>query len=525
MSLSSLAAARSRAFVPPIASEARSASGRTSLGSTLVTAALLVAACGGGGDASASTPNAEAQSLAPLDRPLADDEIRHLLRRTTFGASQAEVDRVRQLGLDAWLEEQFVMAVDTPVERAAEALIENRVEPRQDEIAKWWLFLMSRNPNGFQEGLAFFWHDHFATSQRVFEDRARAWFLQHVNLLRRMGTGNVKELAYALAIDPSMLVWLDGVSSTRDRPNENFAREFWEVFTLGRNRGYTEGDIKEAARAFTGYRQVVDRTTNETFFLFDASRHDEGQKAVFGQTGNWGYRDIVELTFAHRQAAEYLCERLFAHYCHKDPAPAAIAGMAKLLRDSGWEIKPVLRALFRSRAFYSTASRQGRVKTPIEYVVGFFRTTGMELPINTHYESMLVLNQTPTLPPSVFGWPEDTAWLGAQSLLQRGDVINDALSARSHHTAIGTSLTQLLPPADQRTAATVVDALARLMQVDLKVDERQRLIDFLGTSVREANGQLVVEPSAFDGNSTRHVDERVRALLFVLAQHPQYHLR
>jgi uncharacterized protein (DUF1800 family) len=482
-----------------------------------------VAACGGGSGPAGATP--AAGSLEPLGREPTVDEIRHLLRRTTFGAPPAEVARVQQIGLDAWLDEQLTIAGDTPVERAAEALILDPREPRVDEVAKWWLFLMERNPNGLQECLAFFWHDHFATSQNVLDDATRAHFVRHVNLLRRQGMGNVKELAYELAIDPAMLVWLDGVSSTVQGPNENFAREFWEVFTLGRNRGYTEDDIAEASRAFTGYRKVVDRNTGEAFFLFDPARHDDGPKTVFGITGNFGYREIVELTFQHRQAAEFLCERLVRHFAYDDPEPALVAGLARILRDHGYELRPVLRALFASNAFFSARARSGRVKMPAEYVVGFTRTTGLELPIGDLYESMILLNQVPTSPPSVFGWPEGTAWLGAQSLLMRGAVLNDVLSAREQHTAQGVSLAQLLPPPGARSADEVVGALAALLQVTLTAAESQQLAEFLGTSARTQNGQLVLEPSVFDGDDTRQVDERVRALLFLLSQHPTYQLR
>lgn len=484
----------------------------------------LLAACGGGGGGPAGALP-QSGSLEALGREPGEEEVRYLLTRTTFGAPPAEVERVQQMGLDAWLDAQLQIAIDTPVERAAEALILDPREPRVNEVASWWLFLMERNPNGLQECLAFFWHDLFATSQSVLDDASRAHFITHVNLLRRMGTGNIKELVYQLTVDPAMLVWLDGVSSTRLGPNENFCREFWEVFTLGRNRGYTQEDILEGARAFTGYRKVVDRNTGETFFLFDEARHDDGEKTIFGVTGRFGYREMVDLTFSKRQAAEYLCERLFKYYAYNDAEPGVIAGLAKVMRDSGYEMKPVLKTLFRSRAFFSPKARAGRVKMPIEYVVGFTRTTGLELPIADLYSSMIDLSQVPTAPPSVFGWVEGSAWLGAQSVLLRGTVLNDLLSARTQHTALGVSLTQLLPPAGSRSAGAVVDELAKLMQVTLSVSERQRLIDFLNTGARTQGSNLVLEPSAFTGEDTRQVDERVRALVFLLGQHPTYQLR
>lgn len=512
--------ASSRASAPP---RPRSHGARVPALLALTLLASIPACGGGGGGGSGLTTNPA--SLAPLGRAPTRAEIQHFLRRTTFGAHPDEIARVAAIGLDAWLEQHLAIQVDTPVERAADAQIQDPREPRMDELARWWIYLMARNPNGLQEVLAFFWHDHFATSQTVMSDRAKPYFVQHVNLLRRMGTGNLRELAYQLAIDPSMLVWLDGVTSTRQAPNENFAREFWEVFTLGRNRGYTETDIKEAARAFTGWRRIQDSRTGDHFFVFDPQLHDAGTKTVFGRSGEYGYRELVDLTFRERQAAEYLVARIFAYFAYPDPEPRLIADMARFLREHDYELRPFLRMLLQSQAFFSERARAGRIKMPVEYVLGFVRTTRMEMPMAKLYEALIDLNQVPTAPPSVFGWPEGNAWLGATSVLQRGDVLNDVIASRDHHVAQGVNVSQLLPPADQRSAAQVVDALADLMQVQLTPDETVRLRTYLDSSVRESGGQLVVEPSRFDGTNTRHLDERVHGLLFILSQHPNYHLR
>jgi hypothetical protein len=494
-----------------------------------ILATILLGACGGGGGGTTGGGggggDANANALEPYAQPLTDADLRYFLERTQFGGGDAQVAALRSEGLERSLDKMLAFAADTPVERAAELQIHDLREPRMDELVRYWLFLMLRSENPFQELLAFLWHDHFAVSQNVLDDDARRFYLEHIRLLRRHAAGNLRELSYQLAIDPAMLVWLDGFSSTRQKPNENFAREFWEIFTLGRNQGYTQQDIVEAARAFTGWRLIRDAKTGEYFSLFDPNLHDGGPKTIFGRTGNFGYREVVDLTFDARPAAERFARVLFRYFCHADPSPSVIAQMAAILRGAGYEAKPLLKVLLRSKAFFSPTSRRSWVKTPLEYVIGLMRTTGLELPVAETYEVLISLRQVPTMPPSVFGWPEGSDWLGAQPVLERGNVVNELLAAREYHLLLGRGVQQLLPPAEQRTAASVVDAFAARLQLQLSAPERDKLIQFLNSEASMQNNELQIKASPFDGTDTRHIDERARGLLFILSQHPLYHLR
>ncbi len=489
----------------------------------------LLAACGSGGSApiggGGGGGDVNANALDPHDLPLSDADIRYFLERTQFGGNDAQVAAIRAQGLDRYVDQMLTFRVDTPEERAAELQIHDLKYPRMDELVRYWLFLMLRSENPFQELLAFFWHDHFAVSQNVLDDQARRFYLQHMTLLRRNAAGNLRELSYQLAIDPAMLVWLDGYSSTKEKPNENFPREFWEIFTLGRNNGYTQQDIVEASRAFTGYRLIKDSKTNEYFSLFDPDLHDSTPKTIFGRTANFGYRELVDWTFEARPAAEHFARRLFRYFCHQQPSDEVVAQMARLLRDHGYEVKPLLRVLLRSKAFFSATSQRSWIKMPIEYVVGFMRTTGFELPVDETYEILISMRQVPTMPPSVFGWAEGADWLGAQPVLERGNVVNEMLTAREYHQILGRGITQLIPSGDDRTAPNVVDALAARLRIPLTAPEREMLIQFLNSEGAVKNGQLEVKASPFSGSNARHLDERVRGLLFILSQHPQYHLR
>jgi len=396
----------------------------------------LTSACGGGGGAAPP-----AVSLAPHAGPISYAEAQHFLIRTQFGASRADIEELLELGVDAWLERALAFETDKVLEESALDEIENRERPREDEVVRWWLHLMVRTSNPLQEALALFWHDHFGVSQRAFGSSQRHMMIDHVNLLRRRGNGSLRDLLYEVAVDPAMLVFLNGVDSTREKPNENFPREFFELFALGVDNGYTQSDVENTARAFTGYRQRYDSSARQNFVTWDEERHDDEPKTVFGTTGLYGYRELIDLTIDERQVAEHVCKKLFEHFCHDDPAPSLVAEMAAFLRGSDYELKPLLRKLLSSRAFFSSASRMNQVKSPVEFIVGLIRTTGLEPPFYDLDEGLLAAGQRPTQPPSVAGWPGGLNWLGSAHMLERGNLANTLITdSRAPESALAQPL-------------------------------------------------------------------------------------
>ena len=285
--------------------------------STLVLA-LLLAACGGGGGETYTVPAA-----APLDGPmqqslaykgpLTDDDIRHFLERTHFGFSESHYRAIQKKGLPRFLDGALAFGATPKLESTARKrwlLTDNDSTGERAsaaQIRRWWIHMIRENANPLQESLALHWHDHFATSLDGLVQNDRYWIQLHVELLRRSAAGNVKQLALDVARDWAMLAYLDGNGNHTDRPNENFAREWFELFTLGRDNGYTHDDIVEASRAFTGYFRYPVPDQYSRVIGFYPHRHDTDDKVVLGQlipgqSGSDDYGAVADITFATGRA-------------------------------------------------------------------------------------------------------------------------------------------------------------------------------------------------------------------------------
>jgi uncharacterized protein (DUF1800 family) len=231
-------------------------------------------------------------------------------------------------------------------------------------MAYWWANRMLVSPHPLQEKMALFWHGHFATS----EDKVRDYrkLLKQNMLLRRMGTGSFRELMIAVAQDPAMLAYLDAGVNVKGSPNENFAREIMEMFTMGVGN-YSEQDIREAARAFTGWN------FRDLDFVVVPGKHDDGIKHVLGQSGNLDGVQVIDIILAQPVTAEYLAEKLYRYFVLDDITPALKKELGAQLRASGYQIAPLLQTIFLSRDFYSAPVVASRIKPPVELVISTYR--------------------------------------------------------------------------------------------------------------------------------------------------------
>jgi uncharacterized protein (DUF1800 family) len=340
----------------------------------------------------------------PWDRAAAA----HLARRAGFGMEPAAVDRILELGpgrapLDLFEPRAEPEGVDLT---ASTALRLANVEAAQSA----WAYRMLFGATPAIEKLALFWHGHFATSARKVDDAKL--MLGQIDLFRRKGAGPFLDLLGGVARDPAMLVWLDGNSNRRGKPNENFARELFELFALGIGN-YTEADIKEAARAFTGWH------VRDGEYWFNQRAHDTGAKTVFGRSGEWGGDDILKMSAGHEACARFISGKLFEFYVYPAPGQDLRGELAALFRECGGRTGEFLGKLLGSRVFHSRKARRALVSSPADYTVGSLRTIGAKASAKALARSMASMGLELLAPPSVKGWAGGEAWLSSTTLLSR----------------------------------------------------------------------------------------------------------
>src|SRR5579884_3443312 len=295
----------------------------------------------------------------------------HLHRRAGFGAIWGELQRDLRDGPAASIDRLFRPAQSTEEEQQIHALLRQGVLDTKDaeRLKAWWLYRILYGSDPLREKLTLFWHGHFATSN--YKVRNVPAMLDQNELFRRQALGSFGELLAAICSDRAMLVWLDGGNSPKEKPNENFGREFQELFTLGLGH-YTEKDIREAARAFTGWVEDPDGSFPPRHqFHFDKARFDDGAKTFLKQTGRWGAADIVRITLEQPACAEFLCRKLYRFFVSDNAPPAeVIAPLAQELRSHSYSIRHVVEIILRSRHFFSDAAYRQRIKGPVEFSAG-----------------------------------------------------------------------------------------------------------------------------------------------------------
>ncbi len=372
------------------------------------------------------------------DRPVAWNArcVEHLLNRAAFGASAEELASALELGPEGlvealvahgpWIEEPFYgrIRVDEELRKAWKGLPEEEREGRMRAMRKedreqlgdfldWWVGRMLAGEDPLRERMTLFWHGHFTSSIEVV--RSSYEMIRQNQLLRRHALGSFRELLHGIARDPAMLVYLDNVTSKKENPNENFARELLELFTLGEGH-YAEDDVREVARAFTGWGERGGR------FRMDSGRHDTGQKRVLGVEGNLDGDDVLDILLEQPACAEHLARELLVYFEGVAPDRQRVQRYARLLRRHEYRFDAVLRELFLDPAFYRKEVVGARVASPLDYLVGAARRLGQEPPGRLVSASAALLGERLLAPPSVKGWEGGRSWITSGTLMQRGNL-------------------------------------------------------------------------------------------------------
>jgi uncharacterized protein (DUF1800 family) len=375
-------------------------------------------------------------SLAPFE-PTATDawdrrKVAHLYRRAAFGATWAELETGVKLGPEGCVN-RILRGSDQAAVNDSDfaAMARTAVAAASDRsLQGWWIYRMLAGPHPLVERLTLFWHDHFATSQ---EKVANLGLMRAQNeLFRKFALGQFWDrqsggLLLEVSRDPAMLLWLDSNSNRRSAPNENYARELMELFALGIGH-YTEQDIQEAARAFTGWFVHGNR------FRFNDSEHDPGEKSVLGELGAWDGSDVVRIVAEQPAAAELIAGKLYRFFVneHEPPDAELLSALAAGFREHDYQVHWVVKTLLRSQVFYSRASYRQKIAAPLDFTLGTVRRLEGQRVSPVHLADVCSkLGQTLFHPPNVAGWEEGRSWINSSSLVGRSNFAQEIVASQS----------------------------------------------------------------------------------------------
>lgn len=469
-------------------------------------------------------------------------QTRYLLARAGFGATPAELDEAAQKPLKKLVRQLINDSASAPDLRVVDVdtnetkkqlkglfqaghldknMLKERIRDNAEKVRDLnlqWLDQMATGKAALREKMALFWHGHFACRT---QGRNPLFMQQYANTIRQNALGKFSDLLMAVSKEPAMLQFLNNQQNRKNAPNENFAREVMELFTLGRGN-YSEHDIKEAARAFTGWQFTLDGQ-----FVFREQVHDEGEKTIFGKTGAFKGEDVIAMLLENKQTARFITAKIYRFFVCETEDKKQIDALAEQFYKSGYDITALLETIFTSEWFYDAKNVGAHIKSPVELLAGLRHTLGVqfEQPQSQIFVQR-TLGQLLFYPPNVAGWPGGKNWIDSSSLLFRmqlpsyvlkaaeiavqpkedGDVNTQSL-ARKGGSRFQTKVnwTDFETAFAKTTDANLTDALAStLLPFPLRPDQRE-----------------LINKQAKPGQSR---SEQIRALTAALMSLPEYQL-
>ncbi|HEX2033495.1 MAG TPA: DUF1800 domain-containing protein [Chloroflexota bacterium] len=468
-------------------------------------------------------------------------QVAHLLRRAGFGASKEMLDEYEALGLTG--------AVDRLVDyETVEDEVEERIKPfnldlkKLGDLQRWWLLRMIYTKRPLQEKMVLFWHGLLTSATGKVglpnptpqnPDPPHYMLDQH-NFFRQHATADFETMLLGISRDPAMMIWLDSQTNNKGKPNENYARELLELFSLGitgsdGRPNYTEQDVREVARAFTGWG------LDKGKFIFRLNNHDTGLKTILGKTASFNGADVVKHLVQQPAAAYYLSRRLFEFFVHPHPSQKDLQPLVTAYTRSKGDVKAMLRALFTSPAFYSPAAYRSKIKSPVEFVVGAIRnlgvaTDGFQMAGYTTRMGQALFN-----PPNVAGWPGGANWITSTTWMERINFCNFLVTARTDGHTTSPPFEAITRREGLSRPEAIVDYFGDvLLDGQIAPKMRQTLLAYLTDKPVEAV-PLAKGMAAIAGKGLAsapqakpllpaYVDQKVRGLAYLLLASPEYQL-
>jgi uncharacterized protein (DUF1800 family) len=508
------------------------------------TAAAVIALAGGGGGGGVdkesktgppgSSPAAEdakraAEALKrPIDNPMA--RAAHLLRRAGWGGTLAEIETFatlsREEAVDRLLNFESVdnAALNARIAAANFNLttpgrgVDNQRPLITFEMQRWWMTRMSYTARPLEERMTYIWHGLLTTQVSILEMMGAKTIIRQNELFRSHALGRYDDLLQAVSKDPAMMIYLNTADSTAEHPNENFARELMELFSMGEG-SYTEADVRESARAFTGWRLTPlqrrpipqglnDRERNEFVsqmwaawkpeWLLDPKLHDSGTKTFLGRTGAFGGEDIISIILEQRATGRFIVRRLFGELAYRNVDEETISRMVEAWDNSGHSVREIVRAILLSDEFYSMRAYRSLVRSPVDFAVGAVRALQLETDWAGIERAAAAMDQRLFEPPNVAGWPGGDTWLSSSTFFGRLNFLDTTLFPRGKAIAV---------PALQGASApeALVDGtLKRLVDDNVTPESRESLYTYART---------VTDPQ-----------ERAAAVAYLVLASPEYQL-
>jgi uncharacterized protein (DUF1800 family) len=465
---------------------------------------------------------------------LSYDEAAHLLRRAGFGGTPDEIDDLSSRGREGAVNHliDFSQIDNSAMDSLLAASFDfsntgDNSKFNNGEIRRWWFTRQVATKRQLEEKMTLFWHNHFATSSSKVQD---VFMFNQNLLLRQFSLDQFDNLLLKVSQDAAMLIWLDNITNVLGKANENFGRELQELFTMGINdivtgaQNYTEQDVKEVARAFTGWDYV--RRAPFAFQL-KTSQHDNQSKTIYGQQANFSGEDVISIISARPATARFLTWKLFNFFVYPVTTSAAdkatIDKFSKVYLNNNHSIKELVRAIFTSDEFYSDRAFFSLVKQPVEYVVGAVRMLGgtynpgtSARGSNTLSTSARNMGQDLFAPPDVSGWDFNLGWVNTASMLERFNFANTYVSNRNTtNPGVFVTSDQLKSLTKPSSKKTVKRFLARLGPLTVG-DALGTLRTYLETG---DNGQPVTYV-----NDDATVDKKIRGLVHQIMCLPEFQL-
>lgn len=470
------------------------------------------------------------------------DAAAHLMVRAGFGTDPSEIRKIRALGPEKAVESLINAPVEnyptpawatpddqdelraqvkeaaTPDEKLmARKRLREKFGSEMKDLTHWWVTRMVNTRSPLIEKMTLFWHGHFATSGQKVRPAYKMWLQNET--FRHNALGNFRTLAKAVSRDPAMMIWLDLVQSKKENPNENFAREVMELFTLGEGY-YTESDVREAARAFTGYRINQPQQS----FRFADRKFDPGVKTFMGKTGPWDGDQILDIIISEPESARFITSKIWRFFAYDEPEPKLIDALASELRNMRDELRPFMKSLFLSEEFYSPQARGSQIKSPVQFLAQALRTLPIQLPDSDVIEfAFRQMGQVPFFPPNVKGWDGGKSWINTATLAFRYKL--------AHQLVEGINPQEIgLPKPPMMDLSTTRPTMTPPLAVDKIVSEEDRaqpdvLLKKVFLRIFQCTPQNELTVKFRDFIATRELpldDNSIRELMTLMMSSPNY---